>query len=90
MPLLLVTYDSKKSRKDLSDLFDQLEKYSNVRLSKSSYIIITDKTPKIVCDQLKKYLGKKDNLYVISVKRPYEAFGPNLANDWLYKELTYE
>ena len=89
MPLLLVAYDPDKPEQDHSTLLERIEKYSNVRLTQSSYAIITDKTPETVCGELHKYLDKKDNLFVITLKRPYDAYGPSLANDWLYKELTY-
>lgn len=89
MPLLLVAYDPNKPEQDHSDLLKRIEKYSNVRLTQSSYAIITDKTPEKVCGELNKYIDKNDNLYVITLKRPYDGYGPSLANDWLYKELTY-
>jgi hypothetical protein len=88
MPLLLVAFEPDKSEQDHSDLINQIEKYSHVRLTKSSYGIITDQTPKTVCEELKKYIDKNDNLYVITLKRPYDSCRPGLANDWLYKELT--
>ena len=89
MPLLLVAFESDKPEQDHSSLLKRIEKYSHVRLTKSSYGIITDKTPETVCEELKKYIEKNDNLYVITLKRPYDSCGPSLANDWLYKELAY-
>ena len=89
MPALLVTYGLHKPGQDHSDLVEQLEKYSNIRLSEFSFAIITDKTPKIVCEELNKFIDKNDNLYVITLKLPYKAFGSNQANDWLDKTLTY-
>jgi hypothetical protein len=89
MPLLLVAFDPDKPEKDHSNLLKRIEKYSHVRLTKSSYGIITDKTPETVRGELNKYIDKNDNLYVITLKRPYDSCGPSLANDWLYKELTY-
>ncbi|MGD0036116.1 MAG: hypothetical protein ABSC53_02340 [Bacteroidota bacterium] len=89
MPLLLVTFDPNKPEQDHSNLLDEIMSYSNIRLSESSYAIITDKTPEAVCSDLNKFIDKNDNLYVITLKRPYDGYGPNLANDWLKKELTY-
>jgi hypothetical protein len=87
MPLLLVTFDSDKPGQDYSDLLDQIKSYSNVRLSKSSYAIITDKTPGVVCEEMKKYIDANDNLYIINLKRPYAGYGSELVTDWLKKEL---
>jgi hypothetical protein len=89
MPLLLVAYDPNKPEQDHSALIDRIEIYANIRFTQFSYAIITDKTPKTVCAELNKYIDKNDNLYVITLKRPYDAYGPSLTNDWLYKELTY-
>ena len=89
MALLLVAFEHDKPEQDHSDLINRIEKYSHVRLTKSSYGIITDKDPEIVSEELKKYIDKNENLFVITLKRPYDSCGPSLANDWLYKELTF-
>ena len=87
MPLLLVTFDSDKPGQEYSNLLDQIKSYSNVRLSKSSYAIITDKTTGMVCEEMKQYLDIDDAIFIINLKRPYEVFGSKLAADWLKKEL---
>ncbi len=87
MPLLLVTFDSNKPGQDYSDLLDQIKSNSNVRLSKSSYAIITDKTPGVVCEEMKRYIDTDDNIYIINLKRPYAGYGSELVTDWLKKEL---
>ncbi|MGD1044922.1 MAG: hypothetical protein ABR936_06290 [Bacteroidota bacterium] len=87
MPLLLVTFDPDKSGQDYSNLLDEIMSYSNVRLSDSSYAIITDKTPDVVCEELKKQITANDNLYIINLKRPYAGVGSKLVTDWLKKEL---
>jgi hypothetical protein len=87
MPLLLVTFDSNKPGQDYSGLMNEIESYSNVRLSKSSYAIITDKTPDAVCKELKKYIDNNDSIYIINLKRPYAGYGSELVTDWLKKEL---
>jgi hypothetical protein len=90
MPLLLVAYDLNKPEQDHSDLIEQIEMYSNIRLTESSYAIITDKIPKEVCGELNNFIEKNDNIFVITLKLPYDGSGPGLANDWLKKGLTYE
>jgi hypothetical protein len=87
MPLLLVTFESNKPGQDHSNLLDKIMSYSNVRLSKSSYAIITDKTPSAVCEELKKHIDINDSFYIINFKRPYAGYGSKLVIDWLKKEL---
>jgi hypothetical protein len=87
MPLLLVTFEPDKTGQKHPKLLDEIKSYSYTRLSESSYAIITDKSPDVVCEELKKHLTIKDNIYVINLKRPYAAYGPELVTDWLYKEL---
>jgi hypothetical protein len=89
MSLLLVAYDLNKPEQDHSDLLEQIEKYSNVRLTESSFAIITDKTPRAICEEFNKFIDKNDNLYVITLRRPYDGCGSKLAHSWLYKELTH-
>ncbi len=90
MPALLVAYDPDKPEQDHSDLVEQIERYSNIRLSEYSFAIITDKTPKRVCEELHKFIDTNDNLYVITLTLPYKAVGSSQANDWLDKTLTDE
>ena len=87
MPLLLVTFDPNKPGQDYPNLLDEIKSYSHVRLSESSYAIITDKTPGVVCEEMKKYIEANDNLYIVNLKRPYAGYGSGLVTDWLKKEL---
>lgn len=89
MSLLLVTYDPVNAQDDYSDLRDQINHYSNVKLSSTSYAIITDKTPGDVCGELRKFIDVKDKLFVINLKRPYDGCGSKLVDDWLKKSLAY-
>jgi hypothetical protein len=89
MALLLITIDRSKPENDYSKFLGRIDKYSNVRLSESSFAIITDKPPRTVCGELKKFVKKNDGLFVITMKRPYHCFGAPLIEDWLKKTLTY-
>lgn len=89
MPLLLIAFDRNKPESDYSKILRHMDKYSNVKLTESSYAIITDKPPKTVCSELKKFIKKNDSLFVIALKRPYQTYGSALKDDWLKKTLTY-
>ena len=58
-------------------------------LSESSYAITSNETPGQVFNKLKPLLDSNDNLYVITLKKPYSGFGPQKVNDWLEKHLTH-
>lgn len=90
MPALLVTYDLNKEvtrpniTKKLKDTYP-----SWAKLSESSYAISTNSTPEQVVASLRSVLDSNDNIYVISLSKPYSGFGPKDVNDWLENNLTY-
>ena len=88
MAVLLVTYDLNKPGKDYNDLLKAIKNYTWARLSESSYAIRTDHSSQQVFDKFKPYLDQNDNLYVISLKKPYAGFGPQEVNTWLENSLT--
>jgi hypothetical protein len=89
MAVLLVTYDLNTPGKDYHDLLKKIKSYSWARLSESSYTISTNADPQAVFDQLKRYLDRNDNIYIITLKKPYAGYGPQDVNDWLEKNLPY-
>ena len=89
MALLLVTYELAEQGQINSNLLNEINSYSNIRLSGSSYAIITDKSPSRVCGELKQYIDANDKLFVINLKGPYDGYGSELANDWLKKTLAH-
>lgn len=59
------------------------------KLSESSYAISTGNTVDEVHSYLKPVLDSNDNIYIITLKKPYTGFGPKDVNDWLESNLTY-
>jgi hypothetical protein len=59
------------------------------RLSESSYAIDTPMGPGEVLAQLRKFIDANDNIYVVTLKKPYSGFGPQDVNEWLEARLTY-
>jgi hypothetical protein len=89
MSLFLVTFDLGKAGTDYPELVKKINRYSNIRMTESSFAIITDKPPADICAELQKHTGDDNPVFVITLKRPYEASTQNLVSDWLYKELIY-
>lgn len=90
MTTLLITYDLNKPGKDYNDLLKTIKSYSSwARLSESSYAIKTDHSPQQVFDTLKSFIDQNDNIYIITLKKPYTGFGPKDVNNWLENHLSY-
>jgi len=89
MPTYLVTYDLNKPGADYSDLLKKIKEFPWARLSESSYAVNVNSTPEGLFNTLKPFLDQNDNLYVITLKRPYTGFGPKQVNDWLEQHLPY-
>jgi hypothetical protein len=87
MAILLVTYDLNRPGQDYSDFHKIIKIYPNIKLSESSYAIQTDESPFDVYSLLNPHLDKNDQLYIITLRKPFHGFGPELVNDWLTERL---
>lgn len=58
-----------------------------VKLSESTYVIATDLTPSQVYDRIA-MLPNQDQLYVITLTRPYFGQGSRKADEWLHSNLS--
>ena len=88
MATLLVTYDLNQPGQNYSKLLAAIKAYPGwARLSESSYAISTSYGPQAVFDNLAQYLDRTDNLYVVTLQRPYGGRGPQKVNDWLAANL---
>ena len=88
MALLLVTYDLQKPVQDYSNFHKIIKIYPNVRLSESSYAIHTTESPSDVYNMLTPHMDQNDQLYIITLTKPYYGVGPKFINDWLSELLS--
>ena len=88
MAVRLVTYDLNKETVR-PKIVDKIKGIGNswAKLSESSYAIETWKEPRAVFDELAPLLDSNDNLYVITLNRPYYGHGPQDVNKWLAENL---
>jgi hypothetical protein len=89
MAVYIVTYDLNKESARPNIVGDIKKTWDWARLSESSYAIDTGQTSEEVYNHLSRHLDDNDNLYVISLKRPYSGRGPQDVNDWLERSLTW-
>ena len=84
----LVTYDLNQEvvRPKIVKLID--DNWNWARLSESSYAIDSD-DPVGAYATLSKILDSNDQLYVITLKLPYEGQGGEEVNQWLADRLTW-
>lgn len=88
MTVYIVTYDLNKETKRPNILSD-IKSTSWAKLSESSYAISTTETPTEVYNRLGEHIDSNDNLYIITLNKPYFGQGPQDVNDWLADNLTW-
>jgi hypothetical protein len=88
MSVFIVTYDLNEEA-NRPPLLDDLKKIypTWAKLSESSYAVETSKTPRQVYDSLEKHIDDNDNLYVVTLSKPFYGRGPKIVNDWLSNNL---
>jgi hypothetical protein len=90
MAVFLVTYDLNRETNRPNITKRIRDGYPSwAKLSESSYAISTGNTVDEVHNYLKPVLDSNDNIYIITLKKPYTGFGPKDVNDWLENNLTY-
>lgn len=88
MTAKLIAYDLNYETKR-PDIVGDIKSYGTwARLSESSYVIYTLDTVDKVYDKLSKHIDGNDQLYVISVGKPYSGYGPSDVNDWLQNNMN--
>jgi len=87
MPAYLITYDLKKPGADYADLLKTIKGNAWARLSESSYAITSNLTAQGVYNQLKPFIDRNDQLYVITLKKPCDGQGDQTVNTWLSQYL---
>lgn len=90
MATYIVTYDLNRetTRPPIVDAIKKLC-ISWAKLSESSYAIATNDTVDGVYNTLKPLLDDNDHLYVVTLKKPWNGYGPTVVNDWLENNLSY-
>lgn len=87
MSTYIITYDLNKET-NRPPIVKEIKDFSSwAKLSESSYAISTNFTAQQVYEKLKHLIDNNDNLYVITLKKPYFGFGKKEVNDWLEQNL---
>ena len=89
MSVLLVTYDLNSPGQKHSELLAELKEFPWAKLSESSYAVQTSLTPDQLYNRLSKHTDKNDNIFIITLKKPWQGYGPKDVIDWLSNKLTY-
>jgi len=86
--IYLVTYDLHVRGQNYTDLLAKIKESAMwARLSESSYTIGTEKTPQQLFDYLKPGLDSNDQLYIVTITKPYIGVGTEEVNSWLENNL---
>lgn len=87
MAVYIVTYDLNKETVR-PKIVEEVHKGDWARLSESSYAIDTNETPEEVRARFSRHLDENDFFFVISLRTPWDAWGPPDVIDWLQSRLT--
>jgi hypothetical protein len=86
--IYLVTYDLHVRGQNYTDLLAKIKESAMwARLSESSYAMGTEKTPQQLFDYLKPGLDSNDQLYIVTITKPYIGVGTEEVNSWLENNL---
>lgn len=88
MAVYVVAYDlNKETRRP--PIVDEVKKSPGwCMLSESSYAISTQESPDQVYQRFKPLLDDNDNLFVITLRKPFQSWASQERNDWLTNHLT--
>jgi len=83
----LITYDlnHEKTRPPILEKIKELGGWA--KLSESCYAVDTNLTVEQIYARLQPLIDENDNLYIITLAKPYSGFGPKDVNDWLNQNL---
>lgn len=91
---LIVTYDlvgtdasSDNYKKLIAHIKDKKNFDNWARVQLSTWIVVTDKTPKAVRDELKAYMHSSDRLFVAALTGTAAWHNPKCKPEWLKKNL---
>ena len=87
MAVLLITYDLKRPGQAYDSMMAYIKQHPWARLSESSYAIETNTSPHAVSSRIREITDSNDNIYVITLTRPYYGWGPQDVNEWLQQRL---
>ncbi len=87
MATYLVTYDLSNPEQKYKNVLNEIKKYSWTQLSESSYAISTSLSENQIFKNLSPNLDSNDQLYIITLSKPYRGRGAQEVNSWLEKFL---
>lgn len=90
MSTYIITYDLNKET-TRPPIVKKIKEISGgwAKLSESSYAVSTTKTVESLYAELKPMIDSNDNIYIITLKKPYTGYGSKEVNEWLEKNLTF-
>ena len=80
MAVHMVSYDLKVKNKDNQELREAIEKYENIHLHESLWLIDTQQKPSVVRDNLESHLKDGDKLFVCRLQRKWASYNAGSKN----------
>lgn len=87
--ILIITYDLSAPHQNYEGVLSEIKSYGTwAKISESSYLIKTLKTPEKVRDVLLEYIDEDDKLFVGTVNAPAAWYGLSESiSNWILKHL---
>lgn len=86
MSAYIVAYDLRNEVRR-PPIVEEVKATAWAKLSESCYAIDTNETASAVRKRFMKHLDSDDYLYVITISRPWSAFGLTTVIEWLTKRI---
>jgi hypothetical protein len=86
MAVLLITYDLNGGSRlgiDYTDFYKTRDSFDHIKLAECTYALNTAETPGEVKGKLERFIDRGDQIYIITLKRPFAGYGPTNVNRWL-------
>jgi len=89
MSALLISFYLSEDRNH-NDLLNVIRQFNWAKISDNSYCVETKKSPKDIFEIFSDFLEPHDQLYIISLTRPYFGQGHVEINKWLSAALPQQ
>jgi hypothetical protein len=87
MSVLLITFDLNDTHKDYNNFYNYITQHPYAQLSKTTYAVLTEKTPDVFYSRLRQFISDVDTLLIFTAKAPWYGRDNSAVLKWLQENL---